>query len=106
MENWIQIIVSIISGLLVCIPLVIKLVEYVIKAIQEKNWQNVMQLVLRLMTEAEKNFETGAERKEYVMDSILAMKDTLNCEIDMNAISAMIDSICDASKIINAEVKQ
>lgn len=106
MENWIQIIVSIISGLLVCIPLVIKLVEYVIKAIQEKNWQNVMQLVLRLMTEAEKNFETGAERKEYVMDSILAMKDTLNCEIDMDAISAMIDSICDASKIINAEVKQ
>lgn len=106
MENWIQIIVSIISGLLVCIPLVIKLVEYVIKAIQEKNWQNVMQLVLRLMTEAEKNFETGAERKEYVMDSIIAMKDTLNCEIDMNAISAMIDSICDASKIINAEVKQ
>lgn len=106
MENWIQIIVSIISGLLVCIPLVIKLVEYVIKAIREKNWQNVMQLVLRLMTEAEKNFETGAERKEYVMDSIIAMKDTLNCEIDMNAISAMIDSICDASKIINAEVKQ
>lgn len=106
MENWIQIIVSIISGLLICIPLVIKLVEYVIKAIQEKNWQNVMQLVLRLMTEAEKNFETGAERKEYVMDSIIAMKDTLNCEIDMNAISAMIDSICDASKIINAEVKQ
>lgn len=106
MENWIQIIVSIISGLLVCIPLVIKLVEYVIKAIQEKNWQNVMQLVLRLMTEAEKNFETGAERKEYVMDSIIAMKDTLNCEIDMNAISVMIDSICDASKIINAEVKQ
>lgn len=106
MENWIQIIVSIISGLLVCIPLVIKLVEYVIKAIQEKNWQNVMQLVLRLMTEAEKNFETGAERKEYVMDSIIAMKDTLNCEIDMNAISTMIDSICDASKIINAEVKQ
>ena len=40
------------------------------------------------------------------MDSIIAMKDTLNCEIDMNAISAMIDSICDASKIINAEVKQ
>ena len=106
MENWIQIIVSIISGLLICVPLVIKLVEYVIKAIQEKNWQNVMQLVLRLMTEAEKNFETGAERKEYVMDSIIAMKDTLNCEIDMNAISAMIDSICDASKIINAEVKQ
>ena len=106
MENWIQIIVSIISGLLICVPLVIKLVEYVIKAIQEKNWQNVMQLVLRLMTEAEKNFETGAERKEYVMDSIIAMKDTLNCEIDMNVISAMIDSICDASKIINAEVKQ
>lgn len=106
METWVNIIVSILSGLTVCIPLVIKLVEYVRKAIQEKNWSNVMQIVLKLMTEAEKNYETGAERKQYVMSSVEAIKDTLNCEVDMNAISSLIDSICQASKIINAEVKE
>lgn len=106
METWVNIIISILSGLAVCIPLVIKLVEYVRKAIQEKNWSNVMQIVLKLMTEAEKNYETGAERKQYVMSSVEAIKDTLNCEVDMNAISNLIDSICQASKIINAEVKE
>lgn len=106
METWVNIIVSILSGLAVCIPLVIKLVEYVRKAIQEKNWSNVMQIVLKLMTEAEKNYETGAERKQYVMSSVEAIKDTLNCEVDMNAISSLIDAICQASKIINAEVKE
>ena len=106
MENWTQIIVSILSGLAVCIPLVIKLVEFITKAIKEKNWSNVMQIVLKLMTEAEANYATGAERKEYVMDSIAALKDSLNYEIDMNAISVMIDSICSASKVINSETKK
>lgn len=104
MENWLNIIASILSGLAVCIPLVIKLVEYVRKAIQEKNWTNIMQIVLKLMTEAEQCYETGAERKEYVMNSIEAIKDTLNCEVDMDAISIMIDSICYASKTINTNV--
>ena len=103
--EWLNIIVSILSGLAVCIPLAIKLVEYVRKLIQEKNWSSVMQIVLRLMTEAEKNYQTGAEKKEYVMNSIEAIKDTLNCEVDMNAISVMVDSICDASKIINTKTK-
>ena len=106
MENWINIITSILSGLAVCIPLVIKLVEYVQKAIKEKNWSNIMQIVLKLMTEAEQNYTTGAERKKYVMDSIETIKNTLNCEVDMDAISAMIDSICSASKVINTQTKE
>ena len=104
--EWINIITSILSGLAVCIPLVIKLVEYVRKALQERNWSNVMHLVLQLMTEAEKLYQTGAERKEYVMASIEKIQDTLNYEIDMNTISVMIDSICSASKTINADTKK
>ena len=104
-NDWMNLIVSILSGIAVCIPLVIKLVQYIQAAIKEKNWSNVMQIVLKLMTEAEKNYDTGAERKEYVMDSLVAIKDTLNYDVDMNAISEMIDSIVAASKVINAEVK-
>lgn len=105
MENWTGVILSILSGVLTAIPLVIKLVEYIRKTIQEKNWTNVIQIVLKLMEEAEKNYSTGAEKKQYVMDSIAAIKDTLNCEVDMDAISAMIDSIVKSTKIINAEIK-
>jgi hypothetical protein len=79
-SDWINVIISILSGLTICIPLVIKLVEYIKKAVQEKNWTSLMTLVLRLMTEAENLYETGAERKEYVMSAIKGMEDILNYE--------------------------
>ena len=104
MENWINLIIAILSGLATCIPLVVQLVKYVKTAIQERNWSLVMQLVLKLMTEAEKNYSSGVERKKYVMDTIESIKDTLNYQIDMNQIDEMIDSVVAASKIINAEI--
>ena len=103
MENVINIIISILSGIAVCVPLVAKLIKYVKAAMLERNWSKVMQLVLNLMTEAEKNYATGAERKEYVMDSIEQIKDVLDYEVDMNVISEMIDSIVAASKTINSK---
>jgi hypothetical protein len=105
-EIWTNIILPILSGLVATIPLVIKLVEISQKFIKEKNWQMVMQLVLKLMAEAEENYETGAERKEYVLDSIKALQGTLNYEVDLDAIGAMIDSIAQASKHINIENKK
>ena len=104
MENYINLIIAILSGLVTAIPLVVQLVKYVKAAIQEKNWSKIMKLVLNLMTEAEKNYSTGAERKQYVMSSIESIKDTLNYQLDMDQISQMIDAIVAASKTINAEV--
>ena len=105
MEVWMNIILPIISGLVAAIPLVIKLVEVSQKMIKEKNWTAVMQLVLKLMAEAEENYSTGAERKEYVLDSIKALQSTLNYEVDLDAIGAMIDSIIEASRQININKK-
>jgi hypothetical protein len=104
MEKYIELIIAILSGLVATIPLAIQLVKYVKAAIQEKNWSKVMKLVLNLMTEAEKNYATGAERKQYVISSIESIKDTLNYQVDMDQISQMIDAIVAASKTINAEV--
>lgn len=104
MEKWIELIIAILSGLVATIPLAIQLVKYVKAAIQEKNWSKIMKLVLNLMTEAEKNYATGAERKQYVMSSIESIRDTLNYQVDMDQISQMIDAIVAASKTINAEV--
>lgn len=103
--NVFNIILSLVAGISACIPLIIKLVDLAKKAIREKNWAAVMQLVLKLMTEAEENYKTGAERKEYVLDSIKAVESTLNYDIDIDKISTMIDSIVETSKKINTEKK-
>lgn len=100
--EWINYAVSVLSGLAVAIPLVVKLVEYVRKAVREKNWNQVLKLVMDLMAEAEKKFETGAEKKEYVLALVKASADSINYDIDTNAIGELIDSLCDMSKVVNA----
>ena len=104
-NDWIELIIAVLSGLAVCIPLVSKLVQYIQASIKEKNWSSLMQLVLKLMTEAEQNYSTGALRKAYVMATIKSIEDTLNYDVDEDVLGAMIDAIVTASKIINAEVK-
>ena len=99
--DWLQLIVSILSGLITCIPLAIELVKYIQKAIKEKNWTSLMKLTMQLMSEAESEFSTGAEKKAYVMSALNALQHTLNYDIDEDAVSEMIDSICSASKKIN-----
>lgn len=100
--EWINYAVSVLSGLAVAIPLVVKLVEYVKKAVKEKNWNQLLKLVMDLMAEAEKKFETGAEKKEYVLALVKASADSINYDIDTNAIGELIDSLCDMSKAVNA----
>ncbi len=108
MENvsfWFEIIVAILTGIATCIPLVIKLIQVIKDSVRAKNWAPLMQLLLRLMTEAEANFSTGAEKKKYVLDSVQALESSLNYDVDMEAISAMIDAIVNASKSINVNKK-
>lgn len=100
--EWTDVVLSIISGLAAAIPLVIKLVEYVRKAVQEKNWNNLLKLVTRLMEEAENKFTNGADRKSWVISMVQASADTINYEIDINQVSELIDSLCAMSKIVNA----
>lgn len=101
-SSYINYIAAILTGLATAIPLVINLIKYVQKAVKEKNWNQVIQLVMNLMKEAEKKFDTGAEKKEYVMSMIKASADTINYDIDMDAISDLIDSLCSMSKVVNA----
>ena len=104
--KWYEILISILSGLITVIPLVIKLVEYVQKAAKEKNWTDLMTLVINLMKEAEGMFDDGADRKMWVMSMIAASADTINYDINLDEVSAWIDSLCDMSKIVNAPIKE
>ena len=101
--EWYEIIISILSGIATCVPLVISLVKYIQKVAKEKNWGAVVQLVLKLMTEAEQNYSNGADKKTYVMSTIKSMESTLQYDIDEKAISELIDSIILATKKINTK---
>lgn len=100
---WIQAIISILSGIAVLVPLMVKLIDYVKKSTKEKNWNQMLKLVMNLMAEAEDKFDKGADKKEWVMGELKAMADTLNYDIDWNVVSDMIDKICDVSKEINVK---
>lgn len=97
-----QLVVSALAGLAAAIPLVVQLVKYVQKAVKEKNWPKVIEMVTNYMERAETMFETGADRKEWVMAMVKASADTINYDIDMDAISKLIDSLCGMSKVVNA----
>ena len=101
----VNLILAIVSGLAAAIPLVIQLIKYIKEAIKSKNWSSLMQLILKLMMEAEENYATGAEREEYVIDSIKSMEKTLNYDIDEESIRAMIKAIVSATKKINVDKK-
>ena len=96
-----EIIVSILSGLVVMIPLVVKLVEYVQKAMREKNWSDLIELVTNLMKEAEEKFDNGADRKEWCLMMVKASADTIDYDIDLDEVGELIDKMCELSKVVN-----
>lgn len=100
--QWLECVLQIASGLVVLIPLVIKLVEYVKKATKEKNWNQLLKLVMELMETAETKFTDGATKKEWVLQMIQASSDTINYDIDIEEVGKLIDSLCDMSNIVNA----
>lgn len=99
MQEWVKYAVSILSSLAVAIPLVVSLINYVKKAIQERG--NLMKLVMNLMSEAEKKFDNGADRKEWVIAMVQASASTINYPVDINALSDLIDKLCTMSKAVN-----
>ena len=104
--EWYEILISVLSGLVVTIPLVVKLVEYVRKAIIAKNWNQLLVLIMDLMAEAEGKFATGLERKDWVMMAIKASADTIQYDINMDEVSKLIDALCAMAKVVNVPVEK
>lgn len=72
------------------------------KAIQEKNWPEVVRIVTGYMERAETMFESGADRKEWVLAMVKASSELVKYDLDMNKISELIDGLCAMSKKVNA----
>lgn len=104
--EWMDYVVSILSGLAAAIPLVVALINYIKKAVKEKNWDKLLAMVMDYMKVAESKFETGAEKREWVIVMVKASADTLNYDVDLDAVGKMIDSLCDMSKVVNVGEKK
>lgn len=100
--EYLNYILPIISGIVTAIPLVISLIQWIRKAIQEKNWNNLITLTMKLMQEAETKFEDGATRKEWVLSMVQASADTINYDVDIDSLGQLIDNLCEMSKIVNS----
>ena len=104
MMKWIELLVAILSGLVVCIPLVANLVEVVREAVMEKNWASLLHMVMEYMADAEDMFDIGENRKAYVMAHLDAMARAANYDLTDEArekISQMIDAMCDMAHVVN-----
>lgn len=93
---------AVLTGLAACIPLAVKLVQYIQKAVQEKNWGALLGLVVDLMEEAETKFDEGATRKEWVMAMVQTSAEYIAYPIDTAALSDLIDALCDMTNVVNA----
>lgn len=101
-EQIVSLVVAVLSGLAACIPLAVKLVQYVQKAAEEKNWAQLLGLLVDLMEEAEQKFSEGATRKEWVMAMVQTSAEYIAYPMDTQALSDLIDSLISMTKAINA----
>lgn len=101
-EQIIALVVAVLTGLATTIPLIIKLIQYVKKSAQEKNWGNLLDLLITLMEQAESMFETGATRKEWVMAMAQTSAEYVAYPLDTAALSTLIDKLVSMTNTINA----
>lgn len=104
----VNIIIHILSGLIICIPLLIKLINVTKEAIQNRNWYIIISLLSTFMIEAEELYTEGATKKEYVMKMIKSAAPKLSYNLtdeDYIKISDMIDEIIAMTKHVNVTSK-
>lgn len=101
-----ELLIEILGGLVVIIPLVVKLVEYVKKSALEKNWNNLIRLLLNLIATAEEKFDNGADRKQWVIAMVQASANTINYPISERELGDLIDNLVALTKKVNVAIPE
>jgi hypothetical protein len=101
-----ELLIEILGGLIVIIPLVAKLVEYVKKSALEKNWNNLIRLLLNLIATAEEKFDNGADRKQWVIAMVQASANTINYPISEKELGDLIDNLVALTKKVNVAIPE
>ena len=91
---------------MIVIPLVVKLIEYVKKSVLERNWHNLIHLLLNLIATAEEKFDNGADRKQWVIAMVQASANTINYPISEQELSKLIDNLVELTKKVNVKIQE
>ena len=101
-----NLVIEILAGLAIVIPLIIELVKYVKKSTLEKNWANLIRLVMNLMATAEEKFDNGADRKQWVIAMVQASANTINYPISEKELGDLIDNLVALTKKVNVAIPE
>lgn len=101
-----NLIIEILAGLAIVIPLVIELVKYVRKSALERNWTNLIQLVMSLMAAAEEKFDNGADRKQWVIAMVQASANAINYPISDKELGDLIDDLVELTNRVNIKLEE
>ena len=101
-----ELLIEILGSLVVIIPLVVKLVEYVKKSALEKNWSNLIRLLLNLIATAEEKLDNGADRKQWVIAMVQASANTINYPITEKELGDLIDNLVALTKKVNIAIPE
>ena len=101
-----ELLIEILAGLAIVIPLVVKLIEYVRKSALERNWTNLIQLVMSLMAAAEEKFDNGADRKQWVIAMVQASANAINYPISDKELGDLIDDLVKLTNKVNIKLEE
>lgn len=100
-SDWITLIVSIASSIVIMLPLVVSLVKHVKLLAKEKNWAGFLVLLNTYIMRAEENFDTGADKEDWVVSMIMASADVIQFDIDEEALREIIRNIIEVTNNVN-----
>lgn len=101
-----NLIIEVLAGLAIVIPLVIELIKYVKKSALEKNWNNLIRLLIDLMATAEEKFDNGADRKQWVIAMVQASANSINYPITEKELGDLIDNLVKLTKKVNVKIEE
>lgn len=104
MDNfWLGFIIAVAAAAATLIPLGVALYKKMKGAVETNDWVPVMSLVISLMADAKERFEHGSDKKEWVLGQLRVIAQEMNYNLDEEAVSKLIDSICDLGKYLYEE---
>lgn len=103
--NILGIVLQVATGLVVIIPLIKKFYDAVKASIEEKNWRNLLNLLMKYIEEAEEKLsdQNGADRADWVVAMVKASAEWANYKIDDDELRAWIDSLVEMTKKVNVQ---
>ena len=102
LDEILQFVCIILAGVATAVPLALQLVRYIKLAAEEKNWTRLLALVLELMESAEEIYESGGQRRDYVVAAVKELGEQIGYKMEEDELGKLIDALCAMSKTVNA----